>query len=438
MMKSPSTSRTMSKIIKWHSTFKSLESNNSDVVHSVLKIQKYKTSRNILKAVECVRLLKQKYSIRSAARKLKMQYSHLHRLLSISRKPHSRSLSNSSKPNILKFYRSNKISMQLPFKRYSKFYYLCTSLAVAYDTYAREQLTLGLKVLLQSSVYRSIKGQFRTRRRVPFKDTQCTDCVNNSLLVDALIVSKVKGIKRRITENILNLLSPIDTNINNKESQNGACRKLEWQQNKETISDHNRNCIFCLCKSCGGIMKLQESIIKQNPNLDWNQVVTWHQWKNLSMGETENSSDNKQEKPKRILDKVRYRGTIAELLLRFINSVNHMSIHVFHFCWQAFQFDECKKQHQDGDVLLIMDFATNYSHHKQDEVHGAFWCRKQTTLHPIIAYYPCPCKCGHLVHDEIMILSNDLKHNSFAVNTFVEKALTHLTDSKVMIKRLIM
>ena len=65
---------------------------------------------------------------------------------------------------------------------------------------------------------------------------------------------------------------------------------------------------------------------------------------------------------------MRYRGTIAELLSRFINSVNHMSIHLFHFRWQAFRFDECKKQLQDGDVLLIMDFATNYSQDKQDEV----------------------------------------------------------------------
>ena len=133
-------------------------------------------------------------------------------------------------------------------------------------------------------------------------------------------------------------------------------------------------------------MKLQESIIKQNPDLDWNQVVTWHQWKNLSMGETETSSDNKQEKPKRILNKVRYRGIIAEVLAWFINSVNHLCIHLFHFHWQAFQFDECKKLLQDDDVYLIMDFATNYSHHKQDEVHGSSWCRKQTTLHPIIAY----------------------------------------------------
>ena len=150
-----------------------------------------------------------------------MQYSHLHRLLSISQKPHARSLTKSSKANIVKFYKSNKISMQLPFKRYSKFYYLGTSLAVAYDTYVREQLKLGFKVLSQSSVYRSIKGKFQTRRRIPFKDTQCTDCVNNSLLIDALIVSKVKGIKRRMIENILNSLCPAKKTSVNNESQNG-------------------------------------------------------------------------------------------------------------------------------------------------------------------------------------------------------------------------
>ena len=61
MIKSPSTSGTMFQIIKWHSTFTSPESSDSDLVLSVLKIQKYKTSKNILKAVECIRLLKQKY-----------------------------------------------------------------------------------------------------------------------------------------------------------------------------------------------------------------------------------------------------------------------------------------------------------------------------------------------------------------------------------------
>ena len=65
-------------------------------------------------------------------------------------------------------------------------------------------------------------------------------------------------------------------------------------------------------------------------------------------------------------------GPLAWLLTKFIESVNTMSTHLFHFRWQAMQFDECKKQLWEGDVMLIMDFSTNYSHHKHDEIHGAF------------------------------------------------------------------
>ncbi|MCG8624124.1 MAG: hypothetical protein MJE68_19290 [Proteobacteria bacterium] len=182
------------------------------------------------KAAECIALLKKKYSIPSAARKLKMQYSHLHRLLSNRQEPHARSLSKSSKARIVNCYKSNKISMQLPFKRCTNFYYLRTSLAVAYDMYAKEQLKLGFKVLSQSSVYRSIKGQFRTRKRIPFKDTQCTDCVNNSLLIDALIVSKVKGIKRRMTENILNSLCPTKKKVKSMSHEMVLVGDWNWKR----------------------------------------------------------------------------------------------------------------------------------------------------------------------------------------------------------------
>ena len=115
-----------------------------------------------------------------------------------------------------------------------------------------------------------------------------------------------------------------------------------------------------------------------------------------------------------------------------------MSLHLFHFHWQAMQFDECKKQLQEGDVMFIMDFSTNYSHHKQSEIHGAFWCRRQTTFHPIIKYYLCPQKCDHLVCDEILMVSKDVKHDSFAVDTFVDKALSHLKEKGIPVKRIIM
>ena len=152
-------------------------------------------------------------------------------------------------------------------------------------------------------------------------------------------------------------------------------------------------------------MTLQESIIKQNPGISWNEEVTWHQWKNVIVNENNANqnegqgklkasaeancdvenidvdlSSKKQEQKKRVLDKVRYRGSRAQLLTIFIQSLSQMSIHLFHFRWQAMQFEECKKQLQVGDVLFIMDFATNYSHHRQDEIHGAFWCRNQNNI----------------------------------------------------------
>ena len=62
----------------------------------------------------------------------------------------------------------------------------------------------------------------------------------------------------------------------------GISRRLEWGGNdpgdSKVITDHNRNCIFRYCKKCGAISILHESIIKQNPEVDWSKQVTWHQW----------------------------------------------------------------------------------------------------------------------------------------------------------------
>ena len=167
-------------------------------------------------------------------------------------------------------YLGNKISQQLPYKRYDKFHFLCTSLAVAYEMYAKEQMKLDFMVLSQSSVYRCLKGRFCVRNKIPFKDTQCADCVNSSLLVDALIVTKVRGIKRRNTDNLLNSLCSLGEKDESPSGQkdHGISRRLEWDEKNigesEVITDHNHDCIFRHCKKCGPINMLQESIIKLN------------------------------------------------------------------------------------------------------------------------------------------------------------------------------
>ena len=158
---------------------------------------------------EYVKQLKEKCSVHDAARTLKMHHSQLHSLLSCKKITHGWALSQCAKKNVINCYLGNKISQQHPYKRYKKLHFLCTSLAVACEMYTKEQMKLGFRVLSQSSVYRCLKGRFPVWKKIPFKDTQCADCVNSSLLVDALIVTKVKGIKRRNTENVLNSFCPL-------------------------------------------------------------------------------------------------------------------------------------------------------------------------------------------------------------------------------------
>ena len=140
-LNSPSTQNTMSQILDRYrsQTLTKHECNDSQqkvskLVKSVMKIQKYKWSKNMSKFNECVKQLKVKYSVHDAARTLRMHYSQLHSLLS-----------------------SKKMSQQLPYKRFKKLHFLCNSLAVAYETYTKEQIRLGFKVLSQSSVYRCLK-----------------------------------------------------------------------------------------------------------------------------------------------------------------------------------------------------------------------------------------------------------------------------------------
>ena len=158
-------------------------------------------------------------------------------------------------------------------------HFLRTLLAVAYETYTKEQIRLGFRVLSQSSVYRCLKRRFRVQKKIPFKDTQCADCVNSSLLVDALIVTKVRGIKRQNTDNVLNSFCPLVENDKSPSEQNdqGISRRLQWDEKdtgkSKVITDHNRDCIFRNCKKCGVINTLQESIIKQNPEVNWTKQV---------------------------------------------------------------------------------------------------------------------------------------------------------------------
>ena len=77
-LNSPTTQNTMCNNNDSQKSATHYENKVSNLVKSVMKIQKYKCMKNMPKFNEYVKQLKEKYSVRDAARTLKMHYSQLH------------------------------------------------------------------------------------------------------------------------------------------------------------------------------------------------------------------------------------------------------------------------------------------------------------------------------------------------------------------------
>ena len=324
---------------------------------------------------------------------------------------------------------------------------ICTlPLSVAYEEYVEEQKRLGCRVLSQAAVYRCLKRDFRVRQKVPFKECLCDTCVNNRLLIDALIVAGVKGLSRSLTDNITLSYCGVAQN-----KDPGAHRKLVLDGSKKVhtlITDHNRDCIYRNCQKCGAVA-FQEALLgaTANDHIEWSKIVVWHQWELFEVSANDDKVDEskkkvkcrtrKQEKQRsKQWDKFRYSGQLSQLLSLFTVLLSKLSVHMFNFRWQAFQFDECKRLLNVGDILFIIDFAQNHTHRRQDEIQSGFYSRHQTTMHPFIIYFVCE-KCKQLIKDEVMIFSDHMTHDWTAANSFFQKVFVHLEEKEVPLKRMI-
>ena len=266
------------------------------------------------------------------------------------------------------------------------------------------------------------------RKRVQFNGCQFTEYLNHSLLIDALIVAGVKGISRRNTHNVLKSFCPmLGKESDTDERTKGTGRQLFKDQNV-VITDHKCDCIFRNCKLCGSV-RFQNSIQLWNEGTDWNKTATWHQWEYVHKDDTKSKKNER-----KYFDKVRYTGFVAQLLALFMRSLHNYSIHLFTFDGKPCSLKNEKKQLNVGEVMMIIDFTQNWTHHRQDEIQGGYWSQKQSTLHPIVVYYPCQENCNNLVCEELMMISDDLKHDGYAVNAFIEKGLCHLRENKIPIK----
>ena len=193
---------------------------------------------------------------------------------------------------------------------------------------------------------------------------------------------------------------------------------------------HRRACIHRECEECGidNIRSHFQPLLEKCKDED----IKWKCWLSETYMRSKKDGTPDQE-ARHMVMKVKT-GTIANLVDDLCTELEPFSKHLLNAKWQSTQFELLKKQPPKDWVLLCMDYAENYNCHFQDEAQSAHWSYNQATIHPVVAYYRCQ-ECNTPMHESVMIVSNDTKHDYHAVQHFVRITNEHLQDQGITIAR---
>ena len=375
--------------------------------------------------------------------------------------------------------------MQIPYRRFSKYFYLRESIHATYLAYVKEQKQLGARILKESTWYKYLPKNLRSQKYIPFMECLCVKCLNFSLIVDALHTLDIVVHQRSIL-NVVSTICPFlvhkddleeypvnssprslvqpfvkptsitfghtelaefdyemikinrkgiedITNVRQSEVKHHPDKLLITVDNihekipvETVIMNSSPNCIMRNCNQCG-VHKLYETIIRDNPGLcdKYNENVIWYKWSSP----VEVIEGREFKCP---FNKYCHNGSLGTLLNNFYISVHQMSKHLFHYKWQGIQYEELKSSLRHGEVMAVIDFGQNINHKKQREAQGSHYNRRQSAIFPFVCNYLCQ-KCSALVTHEIVCISDDLKHDAYAVREFEIHAIKLLRQHGVQV-----
>lgn len=101
------------------------------------------------------------------------------------------------------------------------------------------------------------------------------------------------------------------------------------------------------------------------------------------------------------------------------------------------QYGEAQKIKQNlaaDEVIVNMDFSENYACKSVNEIQSAYWNQNAVTLHPVVIYYKDDERA--LQHKSLVIVSDEMGHNSSTVMTFVDKVVAEVQNCVPAIKRI--
>lgn len=190
-------------------------------------------------------------------------------------------------------------------------------------------------------------------------------------------------------------------------------------------SIHKKSCLDRECEHCG-LSKLIEQLQPWAYDMPGDEI-RYFKWEIVPQNVRGRSINR--------LTKVKHTTSRPELIAQLCIQLRGFGRHVFYDKAQCQSYRACKELSDDQTAVIVVDFAENYTCLRQGEAQSAYYSRNQVTIHPMVV--TINTSDGNSLRDSVIILSDDLDHDSSAVAVFVTILCGHLAIEYPQVKNLV-
>ncbi|XP_070549829.1 uncharacterized protein [Ptychodera flava] len=384
-----------------------------------LKNKRADRDRHIRKLLVSSVLVKKKYrKIRAQANMLGLPYGFVRNCTGVSvseinraRKTRSDKIASNISQSVVEFYKQPDVSRELPMMRTvsKKTMEPRRVMEVSTDDAYRRWTEENQHIKLSAASFKKMRPKsIKPIRTQQLNQCLCEKCTNVMLMLRAVNSAAARynffEVKVKDKYDLVNLT---------------LCEREH--------GNHSIECVERLCTSCGvkNLEKRFETLINKHgeENMSW---LTWEvQKSNVTV-----DGVAKVRSRKVIAQKI---NTLNSLVQQLIHDADSLAKHLFVASWQHRQYSNLTRSVPlpANTVVMVLDFAQNYNCINQDEIQSAHWTNVQVTLHPIVTFYNCTnCTTDHTIQEALVFISDDLTHDTHAVQHFITLANSHLSEHR--------
>lgn len=183
-------------------------------------------------------------------------------------------------------------------------------------------------------------------------------------------------------------------------------------------NEESRTCMLRLCENCHTTAQIENFLLGEITNQGhlceepedmedfWNENVQYNQWK---------TNDKQTE----LITQV---STRSEVVRFAAEKLDKMIPHEFIARKQATYMKDLKSSIPPNKVLILMDFAMNFSCMFPGEIQSYHFSKKQVTIHPTVIFHR-PEGQNESDYHNVCFISPDLTHDVSMVNVFQKKTI---------------